>query len=229
MGESIDIDEPILSDNAERVLMAPEDRAAIRILVVDDEPSILESCETVLSGEGYVCQVERRGEEALRRLKGETFEIVLIDQNMPQVHGLDILAELRKRNPDCLAIVMTGHATTEDGVKAIQAGAWDYLPKPFTATQLLVLIGRAAFTLMRTQKMTQPSHRRLHLHHGRERNRQRAVRPVHSPGEPPFAQTVRCGELRRSSRRAPRIRDVRPPTRSLHRGHPGQGRVAGSS
>ena len=99
-----------------RVLVAPEDRAAIRILVVDDEPSILESCETVLGGEGYGCQVERRGEEALRRLKSETYDIVLIDQNMPQVHGLDILAELRKRNQDCLAVVMTGHATTEDGV-----------------------------------------------------------------------------------------------------------------
>ena len=159
MDESTDIQEPIVSDDAERVLVAPEDRAAIRILVVDDEPSILESCETVLGGEGYGCQVERRGEEALRRLKSETYDIVLIDQNMPQVHGLDILAELRKRNQDSLAVVMTGHATTEDGVKAIQAGAWDYLPKPFTATQLLVLIGRAAFTLMKAQKIVQPSQR----------------------------------------------------------------------
>ena len=159
MDESIDLQEPLVSEDAERVLVAPEDRAAIRILVVDDEPSILESCETVLRGEGYGCEVERRGEEALRRLKGETYDIVLIDQNMPQVHGLDILAEVRKRNPDCLAVVMTGHATTEDGVKAIQSGAWDYLPKPFTATQLLVLIGRAAFTLMRSQKVSQPSQR----------------------------------------------------------------------
>ena len=159
MDESTDIQEQEFSHEPERVLVAPEDRAAIRILVIDDEPSILESCETVLSGEGYVCQVERRAEEALRRLKGESFEVVLIDQNMPQVHGLDILVELRKRNPDTLAIVMTGHATTEDGVRAIQAGAWDYLPKPFTATQLLVLIGRAAFTLMRAQKVSQPSQR----------------------------------------------------------------------
>jgi len=159
MDESIDIQEPIVSEDAERVLLSPEDRAVIRILVIDDEPSILESCETVLSGEGYGCEVERRSEEALRRLKSETYDIVLIDQNMPQVHGLDILADLRKRNPDCLAVVMTGHATTEDGVRAIQAGAWDYLPKPFTATQLLVLVGRAVFTLMRAQKVTQPSQR----------------------------------------------------------------------
>jgi DNA-binding NtrC family response regulator len=159
MDETIDIQDHSLPADSEHVLVAPEDRAGIRILVIDDEPSILESCETVLAAEGYGCQVERRAEEALRRLKTETFEVVLIDQNMPQVHGLDILADLRKRNPDSLAIVMTGHATTEDGVRAIQAGAWDYLPKPFTATQLLVLIGRAAFTLMRAQKVTQPSQR----------------------------------------------------------------------
>ncbi len=146
-------------EDSEKVLMGPEDRAAVRILVVDDEPSILESCETVLTAEGYSCEVERRAEEALRRLRVEDYEIILIDQNMPQVHGLDILVEARKRNPDSLSIVMTGHATTEDGVRAIQAGAWDYLPKPFTATQLLVLIGRAAFTLIRAQKVVQPSQR----------------------------------------------------------------------
>ncbi len=160
MSDRTEIEEYQLpAEDAETVLMGPEDKSSVRILVVDDEPSILESCESVLGAEGYDCQVERRAEEALRRLRNETFEIVLIDQNMPQVHGLDILAESRRRNPDALAVVMTGHATTEDGVRAIQAGAWDYLPKPFTATQLLVLIGRAAFTLVRTQKVAQPSQR----------------------------------------------------------------------
>lgn len=157
MDDTIQIPDHDFGEATEQVLLAPEDRAAIRVLVVDDEPSILESCETVLAAEGYACQVERRAEEALRRLKSETFELVLIDQNMPQVHGLDILADLKKRHPDSIAIVMTGHATTEDGVRAIQAGAWDYLPKPFTATQLLVLIGRAAVTLMRSRKVAQPS------------------------------------------------------------------------
>jgi DNA-binding NtrC family response regulator len=131
----------------------------IDILVVDDEPSILESCETVLAAEGYDVEVERRAEEALRRVRSQEFDIVLIDQNMPNVHGLDILAEVRKRNPDTLAIVMTGHATAESSVRAMQAGAWDYLPKPFTATQLLVLVGRAAFTLLRTRKISTPTER----------------------------------------------------------------------
>jgi len=138
----------------------PETLRTIRLFVVDDEPSILESCETVLSAEGYDVQLERRAEEALRRVRSQEFDIVLIDQNMPNVHGLDILAEVRKRNPDTLAIVMTGHATPESSVRAMQAGAWDYLPKPFTATQLLVLVGRAAFTLLRTRKISTPTERK---------------------------------------------------------------------
>ncbi|MDT8436364.1 MAG: sigma-54 dependent transcriptional regulator [Gemmatimonadota bacterium] len=140
-------------------LLSPEERRAIRILVVDDEPSILESCESVLTAEGYECNVERRAEDALRRIKAETFQIVLIDQNMPQIHGLELVGEVQRRLPDGLAIVMTGHATTEDGVQAIQAGAWDYLPKPFTATQLLVLVGRAAVILRRAAKIDRPRER----------------------------------------------------------------------
>jgi len=138
----------------------PEVLRTIRLLVVDDEPSILESCETVLSAEGYEVVLERRAEEALRRVRAQEYDIVLIDQNMPNVHGLDILAEVRKRNPDTLAIVMTGHATAESSVRAMQAGAWDYLPKPFTATQLLVLVGRAAYTLLRTRKISTPTERK---------------------------------------------------------------------
>ena len=137
-----------------------EARAAVRVYVVDDEPSILESCDTVLGAEGYSVEVERRAEEALRRVRSQAYDIVLIDQNMPNVHGLDLLAEVRKRNPDALAIVMTGHATAESSVRAIQAGAWDYLPKPFTATQLLVLVGRAAHTLVRSRKIQRPTEKK---------------------------------------------------------------------
>ncbi len=138
------------------VMLDAAARAGIRIYVVDDEPSILESCESVLLGEGYSCEVERRAEDALRRVRAQEFDIVLIDQNMPNVHGLDILAEVRRRNPDALPIIMTGHATAESSVHAFQAGAWDYMAKPFTATQLLVLVGRAAHTLVRTRKVTTP-------------------------------------------------------------------------
>lgn len=169
MSESYELEQEILEEaqaeghagdpDGNPLALDPEILKTIDVLVVDDEPSILESCETVLAAEGYDVEVERRAEEALRRVRSQEFDIVLIDQNMPNVHGLDILAEVRKRNPDTLAIVMTGHATAESSVRAMQAGAWDYLPKPFTATQLLVLVGRAAFTLLRTRKISTPTER----------------------------------------------------------------------
>ncbi|MFQ5688775.1 MAG: sigma-54-dependent transcriptional regulator [Gemmatimonadota bacterium] len=141
-------------EEAGTVLLGPEERASVRILVIDDEPSILDSCESVLSADGYECQVERKADEALQRLKGQRFDIVLIDQSMPQIHGLDILAEVRQRSADTICIMMTGHATTEASIRAVQAGAWEYLPKPFTATQLLVVIGRAAYTLLRMRTLS---------------------------------------------------------------------------
>jgi DNA-binding NtrC family response regulator len=155
-------DEELALDDLEgsgSVLLGPEERASVRILVIDDEPSILESCESVLTADGYECECERKAEEALHRLKSQAYDIVLIDQSMPQVHGLDILAEVRQRSPGTIAIMMTGHATTEASIRAIQAGAWEYLPKPFTATQLLVVIGRAAYTLLRERTLSDSARR----------------------------------------------------------------------
>ncbi len=140
-------------------ILGPEERQSIRILVIDDEQSILDSCESVLAADGYQCECERKADEALHRLKSQTYDIVLIDQSMPQVHGLDILAEVRQRSPATIPIMMTGHATTEASIRAMKAGAWEYVPKPFTATQLLVVIGRAAYTLLRQRTLSDSSKR----------------------------------------------------------------------
>jgi DNA-binding NtrC family response regulator len=139
--------------------LGQDDRGSIQILVIDDEASVLDSCESVQSADGYQVECKRKADDALQRIKSQSFDIVLIDQSMPQIHGLDILAEVRQRSPGTLAIMMTGHATTEASIRAIQAGAWEYLPKPFTATQLLIVIGRAAFQLVRTRKVIDGSRR----------------------------------------------------------------------
>ena len=97
MDESTDIQEPIVSDDAERVLVAPEDRAAIRILVVDDEPSILESCETVLGGEGYGCQVVRREVGAWIGHAGRK-----------QLRSSSVFCALTKRTPKTGSVSTTG-------------------------------------------------------------------------------------------------------------------------
>jgi DNA-binding NtrC family response regulator len=134
--------------------ISSEDRSTIHILAVDDELTALKSCESVLAAEGYHVDVERRGEDAIRRLRSGTYHIALIDQNMPRVDGMQVLAALREHSPATLAVVMTGYATAEASVRALQAGAWDYLPKPFTATQLLVLVDRASHTLLRVRALS---------------------------------------------------------------------------
>ncbi|MCG8469389.1 MAG: sigma-54 dependent transcriptional regulator, partial [Gemmatimonadetes bacterium] len=156
-------------DDAGGAILGPDERASIRILVIDDEQSILDSCESVLTADGYQCEVERKADDALHRLKSQSYDIVLIDQSMPQVHGLDILADIRQRSPSTIAIMMTGHATTEASIRAMQAGAWEYVPKPFTATQLLVVIGRAAYNLLRQRTLSDSSKREGLLVDGRVR------------------------------------------------------------
>ena len=134
-------------------LLSPEERGEIRVLVVDDDPSNLESCESVLEPHGYRVDCFRKGEEAIRKLKAGSYQLALIDQNMPKVDGMAVLEAAREHTPSTLCVIMTGYATAQASVRALQAGAWDYLPKPFTATQLLVLIDRASHTLRRMQKL----------------------------------------------------------------------------
>src|SRR5713226_5379169 len=128
--------------------IGPEDKARIRILVVDDEHTLRESCASVLGVEGYDVTVCGRGEEALGLLKRRPFDIVLVDLFMSQVDGLALLRAALGTNPDTIVVVMTGNPSVESSVEALRQGAFDYLPKPFSASHLQILIGRAVHTLL---------------------------------------------------------------------------------
>src|SRR5881397_83379 len=122
-------------------------KASVRILVIDDERTLRESCASALQVEGYRVQTCGRGDEALETLKRHTFDIVLVDLYMGHVPGMQLLAAALAANPEAIVIVITGKPSVESALEALRAGAWDYLPKPFTGTQLQVLIGRAAHTV----------------------------------------------------------------------------------
>ena len=128
--------------------IAPEAKARIRILVVDDEHLLRESCAQVLRHEGYEVTLCGRGQEALDLLKRRAFDILLVDLYMSQVDGLTLLRAALTTNRDTIGIVMTGNPSVDSSVEALVQGAWDYLPKPFSATHLQVLIGRAVHTLL---------------------------------------------------------------------------------
>lgn len=116
----------------------------ISVLVVDDEEPLARSCSQILAAEGYQVSTENRGRTALEAVKRQHPEIVLTDLMLPDMDGMWLLREIRRATPEALVVMITGFATVNSSVEAIQAGAYDYIPKPFTATQLRILIGRAA-------------------------------------------------------------------------------------
>jgi DNA-binding NtrC family response regulator len=128
--------------------VAPEVRRSIEILVIDDEHSLRESCASLLRTEGFSVSVCGRGDDAYRLVKNRRFDIILLDLYMSEVSGLDVMEGALSANRDTLIIVMTGNPSVESSVKALRAGAWDYLPKPFSATHFEILVGRAAHAVV---------------------------------------------------------------------------------
>ena len=126
----------------------PEAKATLRVLVVDDERTLRESCRTFLESEGYGVETCGKGQEALSLLTRRTFDIVLLDLYMSEVSGLELLKVCLETNAETVAIIMTGNPSVQSSVEALRAGAWDYLTKPFNATQLQILIGRAAHAVL---------------------------------------------------------------------------------
>ena len=102
----------------------------------------------MLQVEGYNATGVGRGDEAIEMAARSRFDIVLVDLYMTPVPGMEILKAILAARPNTIVIMMTGNASVESSVDALEAGAWDYLPKPFAATHLQVLVGRAAYAVI---------------------------------------------------------------------------------
>jgi len=139
---------PPASAGRDPLAIPSEVKASIRILLVDDDRSLRESCASVLQLDGYHVHLSGRGEEALELVKQRRFDIILVDLYMSQVSGLDLLRAALESHKDTIVVVMTGNPSVTTSIEALRAGAWDYLPKPFSATHLQVLIGRASHAVM---------------------------------------------------------------------------------
>ncbi len=113
---------------------------ANKVLVVDDESSILESCRTILEDQGYEVETVGDGDAAIESVRGEFFDLALIDLKMPGRDGLETLELARGIDPDLTAIIFTAYGTIESAVEALKKGAFNYITKPFTAEQLLVAV-----------------------------------------------------------------------------------------
>jgi len=114
-----------------------------KILVVDDEKRIRDSCHTVLTGEGYTVACAESGSQGLEMIGREHFDIILLDLMMPQMSGLDVLPDIKADHPDTVVIVITGYSTVEHSIEAMKAGAFDFIPKPFSPKKLKVVVSKA--------------------------------------------------------------------------------------
>jgi signal transduction histidine kinase/DNA-binding response OmpR family regulator len=114
-----------------------------RILVVDDEKGRCESLQTLISKVGYEVTTAEEGEEAIKKIKKDDFDLVITDIKMPRVGGLDILKAARKKDEDAVVILMTGYASLKSAISAINQGAYDYLMKPIEFSELKLSIKRA--------------------------------------------------------------------------------------
>lgn len=127
----------------------PEDRAGIRVLVAEDEPTLRSTCVSVLRSYGYDVSSAEDGREALERIREHDYDIMLVDLYIEEGSGIEVLNAVMERRPETLVIIMTGNPSVRSNLEALGAGAWDYLPKPFSGTHLEVLMGRAAHAVMR--------------------------------------------------------------------------------
>src|SRR4029450_6946938 len=114
-----------------------------RILVVDDEPDMVENCTRILRRAGHRCLSATDPHRALALLEAERPDLSLTDLKMPGIDGLALLRRARELDPTLPVVVITAFATIESAVAAIKDGAFDYLPKNFSVDQLTLVVERA--------------------------------------------------------------------------------------
>jgi len=141
----------IVPGSASSVAEGDGAKSTIEILVVDDEESLLDSCTSVLRHEGYSVTGCGRGWEARELLQRRGFDVVFLDLHMAQVSGMELLRSCLDARPETIAVMMTGNPSVASSMEALQAGAWEYLPKPFSASHLQILAGRASYAVLATR------------------------------------------------------------------------------
>ncbi len=128
----------------------------LRALIVDDDRTLREGCASVLRAEGMIVEVTARGEDAIQMINRSRFDIMLVDVYLEPVSGIDVLKAVMATAPGTLVVLMTGNPSVDSSIEAMRIGAWDYLPKPYSGTQLQLLAGRAAHAVSARREQETP-------------------------------------------------------------------------
>ncbi len=115
---------------------------APKVLVIDDEEIARISCQRVLNREGIQVTMASGGREGLDILMRQPHDLVLVDLKMPEMDGVEVARRVRALDPNLVTILITGYATVESAVAVMKEGAYDYLPKPFTPDELIIVVRR---------------------------------------------------------------------------------------
>ncbi len=119
------------------------DHASKKILIVDDEPEMRIAITEALKREGHQTEAAENGADALLRLEGEAFDLVISDVKMPKMSGQELLREIKEQWPHTQVIMMTAYGTIDNAVESMKQGAFDYLLKPFSIEILAGTVNRA--------------------------------------------------------------------------------------
>ena len=112
----------------------------LKVLMVDDEVVFCENMAKLLNTRGYQAKAVNEGEEAIRVLQKDLYDVVVLDLKMPGMNGIDILKKLKELNVPSQVIMLTGHGCVDSAMEAVKLGAYDYLPKPCEIDELSEMI-----------------------------------------------------------------------------------------
>ncbi len=119
-------------------------KSKARILVVDDEPQIAQTLRDLLVFAGFDVKTAENGKQAIKLLKGiEHFDLLITDMKMPEMDGLELLKLVQQFNKTLPVVILTGCGTVDNGIHALEEGAYDYVLKPFNTERLLVVVWEA--------------------------------------------------------------------------------------
>jgi signal transduction histidine kinase len=118
------------------------EEAKSKILIIDDEEVVLDSCTQILEGGPYYAATAMDGTFGLELVREFHPDIVFVDLKMPGISGFEVLEKITEFDPTIVAVVITGYATVDSAVEAIKKGAYDFLPKPFTPDEFRVITQR---------------------------------------------------------------------------------------
>lgn len=117
-----------------------------RVLVVEDDPNMVTMLTNRLQASGLEPAIAMTGRDALAAAAASAFDVVLLDLRLPDTDGFEVMAELLQRSPNVPVVIMTAHGNGDTGELAIARGAFAFLLKPFSRTDLLSTIARACGT-----------------------------------------------------------------------------------